>query len=358
MTPEQAFLADIRDSHNDDALRLIYADWLEEQGQPRGELIRLQFQLADLPDQDERRAPLLQRQQTLLADHEEDWLADLPRFPGIRWCWDRGFPWAVNASSLETFQTYAAILFRTVPLQKLSVRLMGPDQIQQLLDIPGVEKLVGLDLSYGGIQSRGARIIAQASLLRGLRTLALGSNGIGSDGVEILANSPHLGNLTSLDASSNGIDSNGATALARSPTLVRLERLNLDTNDLGERGLEELLHSEHRQQWRILNLSYNRLGNVGGRFLEEAGQLQRLRALYLRGNEIGQEFVEAVTRSPHFANLETLNLSRNWIGDRGAAALLGSPHLQCLHSLYLASNRISPAFQQKLLDHFGARVLL
>ena len=36
MPVEDAFLADIRDHPDDDTPRLIYADWLEERGDPRG----------------------------------------------------------------------------------------------------------------------------------------------------------------------------------------------------------------------------------------------------------------------------------------------------------------------------------
>lgn len=47
MTPtEEAFLADIVEKPDDMTPRLIYADWLEEQGQPRAEFIRVQMKLA------------------------------------------------------------------------------------------------------------------------------------------------------------------------------------------------------------------------------------------------------------------------------------------------------------------------
>ena len=47
MTQEEAFLYAIQAEPSDDALRLVYADWLEEQGEsPRGEFIRVQIALA------------------------------------------------------------------------------------------------------------------------------------------------------------------------------------------------------------------------------------------------------------------------------------------------------------------------
>src|SRR5262249_60861833 len=41
MSQEQAFLAAMLASPDDLHLRLVFADWLEEQGDPRGELLRL-----------------------------------------------------------------------------------------------------------------------------------------------------------------------------------------------------------------------------------------------------------------------------------------------------------------------------
>lgn len=47
MTEEQAFLDAIRDAPDDDTPRLVFADWLEEHGQPeRAEFIRVQCELA------------------------------------------------------------------------------------------------------------------------------------------------------------------------------------------------------------------------------------------------------------------------------------------------------------------------
>ena len=44
MTREEAFLAAIRANPTDDAALLMYADWLEERGDVRGEFIRLRIE--------------------------------------------------------------------------------------------------------------------------------------------------------------------------------------------------------------------------------------------------------------------------------------------------------------------------
>jgi uncharacterized protein (TIGR02996 family) len=45
MNDERAFLAAILEQPDDDARKLVYADWLEEQGDPRGEYLRLMMKL-------------------------------------------------------------------------------------------------------------------------------------------------------------------------------------------------------------------------------------------------------------------------------------------------------------------------
>ncbi len=47
---ENAFLRAIRDNPDDRVVRLVYADWLDERGDPRGEYLRLSCRLAEVRD--------------------------------------------------------------------------------------------------------------------------------------------------------------------------------------------------------------------------------------------------------------------------------------------------------------------
>lgn len=67
---EAALLADIYANPDDDAPRLVYADWLLERGDPRGEFITLQFRA----DKD---AAALKREKALLKEHGRKWLGAL-----------------------------------------------------------------------------------------------------------------------------------------------------------------------------------------------------------------------------------------------------------------------------------------
>jgi uncharacterized protein (TIGR02996 family) len=69
MSEETAFLKAILQEPDDDALRLVYADWLEERGDLLSDLIRVQCSLAQLSPGDPGRSDLLDRTRELIAQH-------------------------------------------------------------------------------------------------------------------------------------------------------------------------------------------------------------------------------------------------------------------------------------------------
>jgi uncharacterized protein (TIGR02996 family) len=80
------FLAAIRAAPDDDAPRLVYADWLDEHGQSaRAEFIRVQCLLAR-----RKSAELRAREAELLARHHDAFAAHLAA-PGLRFTFERGF---------------------------------------------------------------------------------------------------------------------------------------------------------------------------------------------------------------------------------------------------------------------------
>ena len=74
---EAALLQAIIDSPDDESLRLVYADYLEENGEAaRADFIRTQCELARLPEDSERRASLEARERELLPGFTEKTLAE------------------------------------------------------------------------------------------------------------------------------------------------------------------------------------------------------------------------------------------------------------------------------------------
>src|SRR5690349_8945353 len=90
MTDRDAFVAAIADAPADDTPRLVYADWLEENGEPaQAAFVRGQVELARLPPRAPRRAALAAELKAVAVRHARDWVAPLcaafgqppPRWP-------------------------------------------------------------------------------------------------------------------------------------------------------------------------------------------------------------------------------------------------------------------------------------
>src|SRR5262245_17786546 len=99
----EAFLQAIIDDPDDDTPRLIFADWLDEHGDPeRAEFIRLQCEIEHLLPGDSRRPVLEDRIDDLLAEHEMDWLG--PADALGTWEWRRGFVEEVDLDDSLTLE--------------------------------------------------------------------------------------------------------------------------------------------------------------------------------------------------------------------------------------------------------------
>ena len=77
MDDEHPFIAEIRALPRDDAPRLIYADYLDDAGDPQGELIRVQVALSHLAPGDPERREFELREDDLLEAYADEWLAPL-----------------------------------------------------------------------------------------------------------------------------------------------------------------------------------------------------------------------------------------------------------------------------------------
>src|SRR5262245_25571067 len=97
-TDERALLQAIWDDPEEDVPRLVYADWLEETGEParlaRAEFIRVQIEKTLVDEFDPRREELTAREQGLLVRFGDVWrgrLATIVHHP-THVFFHRGFP--------------------------------------------------------------------------------------------------------------------------------------------------------------------------------------------------------------------------------------------------------------------------
>jgi uncharacterized protein (TIGR02996 family) len=316
MTHDEAFLQAIREAPSDDAPRLIYADWLEEEGRAeRAEFIRLQCRLASLPQVDESRGILEARLEVLLRRNWEEWVGPLREIAGPKydrysegWLrrayhpeglqrFRRGFVDRLTLDA-ELFLANAGKLASLVPLRHLA--LLGAGRCARTLaDCPRLANLRVLAFSDywdAPLKHQDVPALAASSYLGGMTALFLGMNYLGDDGVEALAQAPWLASLNTIDLTENGLSERAITALTECPHLLRLTHLSLERNSLGDAGADRLARWPGLANLRTLNLTSNGITDRGARVLAESPWATRRTTLYLNDNPISPEILATLFR--------------------------------------------------------------
>jgi uncharacterized protein (TIGR02996 family) len=188
MTQEQAFLRAISAAPDDDAPRLIFADWLEERCDPRGEFIRIQCCLASMPEDDRRRPTLQEREYNLLNQHRATWEGPLRQICKVASItFQHGFPETIGISS-AAFLTQGDQLFALAPIRGLDlVDIVSRGDMAAIAASPHLKNLTTLNLRGNYIRDEGVQALAASPHLKNLTTLYLGYNRIGTTGVQALA---------------------------------------------------------------------------------------------------------------------------------------------------------------------------
>ena len=339
-----AFLSDIIENPDDDAPRLIYADWLDDQDDPeRAEFIRLQCRLARLQGDDPEQRILAARQTDLLALHEAAWRSSLPHLEGVAWEGDfkRGFIEDVCADSVAEYLREAPAIFTAAPVRSVHLGRLDAAATRELVNSPYLARLTELNLGNNiGLCRESVRILAQSPHVANLTALLLHYNALGDEMVSTLAGSPYLGELRELYLSGVEMGDAGAAALAGQGRLPHLTDLDLRDNQIGDEGAWELAVNLRLQQLETLWLVNNRIGEGGGEALAWTSRLPQLRRLYLNYNPIGNAGARAFADSPHHRRLIDLDLRNCAIRDEGGRALAHSPYLDDLQALWLGGNRL------------------
>jgi uncharacterized protein (TIGR02996 family) len=336
MRQEEAFLEAIRQQPDDDAPRLIYADWLEEHGQPeRAEFIRVQIEMDRLPEGSPRWYDLDGRAQALLAQQELDWLGPMAEVL-TSWLFRRGFLDSVELQA-EMFLRRGEELFRREPIRKYCLR--DPFKVVDTLpDSPLLAKIRSLSLVH--IFGDGFRSLCSSPHFVNLTELNLFQNHLNTEAIAVLQQAPFFAQLQALDLSNNF--EVGATAvehLVAGPKAAALRRLNLGFNQLGAAGVQALTAArQFFQGLNHLHVAGNEVSAAGARSLAHAGG--NLTELSIGWNPLRDEGVQALVQSSAASGLTSLDISRCGLGRAGAAALAQSPHLQGLTQLVLSGNSI------------------
>jgi uncharacterized protein (TIGR02996 family) len=350
MNQREAFLRDIVEHPGDDAPRLIFADWLEEQGDgARAEFIRLQCALDGMSPEDARQAVLRARGVALLGQHEKHWTAELGGLveSGI---FRRGFLEEVTVRA-SVFLEQAEALFRLAPLRRVCLRGAAP-VLDSVVKVPQLALLEGLDLRGNILRDTDLAVLACCPYLQQCGTLVLRNNVLTAVGIEGLIRGSRLSSLRSLNLGLNLLDPAALRLLSRAPLTRGLRELYLDGNSRLGAGVGEL-RAAPPGQLRCLSLGSVILDAAGARSLAGCDCLGGLTRLELGWNRLGDEGARELAGAAWLTSVSGLDLAWNGIGAEGARALARSPHLEALRSLELAYNRVGDEGLLELLSAEG-----
>jgi uncharacterized protein (TIGR02996 family) len=356
MNAEEHFTEAILANPDDDTLRLVYADWLEERGDPRGEFIRVQYEMEQPGLEAKHKAELIIREKVLQSLHAEKWLgplADLRDHILFR----HGFPAGI-VMDLDLFLEKADLLFRSFPFQCLhldGLKAFRPLSIPMLVECPHLRHLKQLRLS-GEICNLGMRSLAACADLAALEELHLSWSGLELEGVRTLAASPQFGNLTELVIERAAFGDLGLQAICHSPQLKRLRSLSLCHCELTGTGMRYLADAPLLDQLSRLDISANQIGNNGLRSLVASPRFIHLQRFDLTETDVNPLGVDALAVSRYVAGLRELRLSFSSLSRGGLEALAESPHLRGLTDLWLKGGVPLEANKESLKRRFKCTV--
>jgi uncharacterized protein (TIGR02996 family) len=286
MTDGDALYRAILDQPDDDAPRLVWADWLEEHGDPeRATFVRLQCEWATIDPGDPREDEVVDRWRAILATHGRRWLDELDPLPPATGFW-RGLPdWFL----LTTDEVIEAVnrLRERVPAQCLTLELAGfPEGLRHWSGLDGVRCLSlyegPIDPYYPHASLRGWVWLIQSPRLGRLRRF-MAVFDVSSSGILAALAGTDWPELRELDLrvsdADRAVPHRAWGELADAPWFPGVRSLNLPGGRLGDRGAIELLGRGRTLALTYLGLADNDLTEAGLRRLTALPELRNLRRL-------------------------------------------------------------------------------
>ena len=332
---------------------LVYADWLEERGDPRGELIRVQWRLEDEQLDGDDRADLKGREKALLKEHKRSLLGDLADelvdqkkpaaldyYGQLYSCeFQRGFLDAIKTEYLtldfsKKLKRYPFIsLLRKLSIEHIPCADELMDEFEEYAEADWVEDSApSLDALGSAPFSNlrefvidGERPVAEdvhkvIKKMPRLETLTLHASYFDTDEVcklklphlkrlilsrfsdnplPVIAANKSFGHLEMIDlfphmleyGDEAYINLEDLKVLCESKNLPNLKHLQLWCSDFGDAGVDVLIESGMLQRLEVLDLNYGAITDAGATRLLEANPTH-LKRLNLTGNYLTSATVE------------------------------------------------------------------
>jgi uncharacterized protein (TIGR02996 family) len=361
----------VRANPHDRAAHAALADWLAEHGFPRGEFMQVQLALEEEGAPAARRKQLKEREQELLAKHEEEWVGP----------WAEVVPDPVNSDEYRNVDptggrkyafeggllTTLTIARLTVPIARAVsaapelrfVRNLFVGEVAYEPDEEEAEFEPGPDIPEGVENCHGQYPLLRWPQLRFIRRFAWGwparededyyfSCGMPGDrvydfvkqmpDVEELRLFAHVRDANKLVARpmpnlrvfelyhgwSYPLDKLAANPSVGNLTHVLCHPHGLEHDDepyIRLKHLRAICRAPHLKKLTQLRLRSSDVGDAGAKEIAGSGVLKRLKVLELQLGCISDEGARTLASCPDLKNLDLLDLSFNALTPEGVAAL-------------------------------------
>jgi uncharacterized protein (TIGR02996 family) len=375
---DQKFLDAIyADPASDDA-RLVYADVLLERGDPRGEMIQIQCEIARINEDDERWHRIRHRERTLLRENEPEWSKELLALGNFFFRFHRGFVEEVGGMGGRIVQHAEKILQHAPLIWRFGVNVHTPEELPALIESPLYSKIV--EISIGAARSRVHLEPFMKAPPSNIRSLQFSEVALGEEDIRTIAkDAVAFFNLRDLGFELTRF---GQEALAPLSTMHKapLERFKLMTshssdllikgivsgasfknlkaliitnNQIGDAGLAEIMAAHRLHMVEELDLRSNKLSfDAVMSLLDPKNPIGPLRKLWLASNDgVNDDFVEQLLKWKGAARLEKLDLGGgSKITTKGLMMIAKSPVLTNLRSLVVSDVKVNEATKKALLE--------
>ncbi|HEY1188922.1 MAG TPA: TIGR02996 domain-containing protein [Gemmata sp.] len=359
MTDADALLRGIIAHPADDTARLVYADWLQENGRgEEGEFIRTQCRLAAAAPDDPEYPALLERDEELRLWLHTHAPKPHPKFPaglevdGPKWWWlaDRGFPRFLEydgdtrqgAPAMRRLASALERAFKVIPTRWLVVRFITTAQLAALLKQPvlsGLSRLtVQLAVSLDEAND-AARALAACPHLRNLRALLLYFP-FSDPGCAALAGGP-WGELEWFGSPCHEVSPAGLRALVGAAWFRNLRELKF-SDGLPSGTFEELTGLPAFPRLHTLDLSHNLFSENSWQTFGRTRAFPALTCLELSSGDLSGSRLPALAGARGFS-LRVLNANRCGTGPGTGPALAAAPWASALRVLDLRANGLDLA---------------
>jgi uncharacterized protein (TIGR02996 family) len=352
MARHEGFLEAIRAEPESLALRLIYADWLDDHDDPRGAFIRTQCQLEALAPGDPARVALEVESDALLDAYRPEWIKTLPAGRGSIG-FRRGFIESIGVHE-AVFATDAGQYRSAEPLREVGLHFYSYfHEPRQPFDATLLEGLAGVRW-FGDYTRDDLRRLTE-SPPESLSALGLLAHEPDRSEPELLARSPLALRLKKLALTPPQGPDNATLGLFRSRTLRQLEELSLHNVTRGEEVAPLLAEAASLPSLRALALINCALPTGEAGWFHGQPGWEKLTALRVEGVGPGHEAFAELAKAGALAGLHTLEVKRAWMSPDQAGPFARSACVRGLAVLSLAGCRLQDETLLRLVrsKHLG-----